>query len=61
MSKYKWKVSIVKLDYLEKTLNSLEEQGFEIFSITSSVKFGAKLMGTPVPSENTYTIIARGK
>lgn len=55
---YEWRVVKIKEESLERTLNELEEQ-WEIFSVTPTVHFGSKFMGTPVPNEVLYTVVAR--
>jgi hypothetical protein len=56
--RYEWKMSKVREDRLEETLNAMDGR-WEIFSVTPTIHFGAKVMGAPVPSEILYTIIAR--
>jgi len=55
---YEWRVVKVKEESLEDALNELEAS-WDIFSVTPTVHFGGKFMGTAIPNEVLYTVVVR--
>lgn len=55
---FQWRVVKISEQELENLLNQLDKE-WEIYSVTPTIHFGAKVMGVPVPSEILYTVIAR--
>ncbi|MEX0715122.1 MAG: hypothetical protein WD066_00975 [Planctomycetaceae bacterium] len=55
---WRWKVVAATTDELESQLNALSRE-WEIFAVLPELAFGAKMMGTPVPSGVQYRIVLR--
>ncbi|MEN6492859.1 MAG: hypothetical protein ABFD16_01090 [Thermoguttaceae bacterium] len=55
---YEWHVVKVREHELQGTLDALDE-AWEVFSVIPTIHFGVRVMGTPVPSEILYSVIAR--
>ena len=64
---YEWKVETGRVDDLEESLNGLEQEGFEIFSVQQSTppqERGVGTMQEPAPLvvvHHSFLVIARRK
>lgn len=55
---WRWKVVAATTGELESQLNALARE-WEVFAVLPELAFGAKMMGTPVPSGVQYRIVLR--